>query len=141
LTKEPKRATTLVEIKPELFHILEEEYNETRPKAINFTAYINGIMTSYVKRKVLLKKKFPHLSVIAADPNLGLYVKDHKRDLVAELEFKLESKELIRCKLDKSSNCDHYLYAVLCSLVMRMLPDSYVDIDTKENSDKHMIMV
>ncbi len=91
----------------EVEELMNKKY-ERRPVKVAIGVFIGDMIRSSMDKEKTLSKITPLLEEYAVEKD-AVYVKDYKRDVIAELRFK-DACDLY-CNVDAAKNCVHVGYA------------------------------
>lgn|SRR5487761_434968 len=108
---EQKREWKSVELPEEIVAQAEELMrvkHEGRLTKVPLGLFISDLIRDSIEREQVTKEYQPLLEVYAIEPDC-VYVRDNKRDVIAELRFKDEAD--LYCNIDAAKNCVHIGFA------------------------------
>lgn len=124
MAEEGERKSRVIELDSDLKKVLWNKYNQDRSIQPSFTAFVNSYLNGYIKKQRLLTMLYPHLSVILADRKKGFYIKDKKKEDVAEITITNlddDDANLVECSIDKDKEmCEHIEYALQSFGIVQM---------------------
>lgn len=134
-----KEKTQVIRLRPELYAILDQEYESLRPKPETLSRLVNYKLENEIKIDTLLRKQFPHLVLLKPHPEIGFIIQDNKRNVIVVVTINHNSILDSYCNTDKSNNCEHVKYTLSSPALGYVLPDSYISGsnggDQKSNDD------
>lgn len=115
-----------IQLRMTVYNKIKKIYDETKDKPEDMTKFINQVLRIYIDKTDLMKERFPHLYLLPVVKEMGFYIMDTKVDQVAIIDTSglddYTQPYIVKCKLDKSTDCEHVQYALLSSALMKFIP-------------------
>ncbi len=103
----------------EVEQLMKEKY-EKRPAQVNLGLFIGDLIRESLKKVEIHEKYVSILEDYAVEPEC-IYIRDNRRDVVAELRFK-DGADLY-CNIDGAKNCVHVGFAWSLPAVQKIIWD------------------
>jgi len=105
----PYKGHKTITVRESIFRTLDQLWKEKgQNKYRSFSSWINELLTYVIERNVIIQLVSPYLEPIGANRDT-VYIKDHKRNKMAEIIVK---NSRLYCKLCRTDYCIHIAFSV-----------------------------